>query len=66
MFSIPLVTVHAFPPDIGQGVNAGLGDVVALRQALLRVTSSIIAEDSLGKALKEYEKNRSPEVRMSL
>jgi len=25
---------HAFPPDIGQGINAGLQDVVALDQAL--------------------------------
>ena len=26
--------IHAFPPDIGQGVNAGLADVVALDMAL--------------------------------
>ena len=26
--------IHAFPPDIGQGVNAGLADVVALDLAL--------------------------------
>jgi len=27
-------SVHAFPPDLGQGVNSGLVDVVALREAL--------------------------------
>ena len=26
--------IHAFPPDIGHGVNAGLADVVALDRAL--------------------------------
>jgi len=54
--------VHAFPPDIGQGVNAGLGDVLSLRQALSRIT----AGTSIGKALKEYEQNRCPEVMMTM
>jgi hypothetical protein len=27
-------TGHAFPPDIGEGVNAGLLDVIALDRAL--------------------------------
>ncbi len=57
-FNFNFYIVHAFPPDIGQGVNAGLEDVLALRQALIGNTADV----SIGKALKEYERNRSPQV----
>jgi kynurenine 3-monooxygenase len=54
------VTVHSFPPDIGQGVNAGLEDVCALSQTL---TNSKDVNRTLGEALIEYERIRSPEVK---
>lgn len=59
---------HAFPPDIGQGINAGLTDVVALDRALRgediangNVTSTLPA--TLGEALDRYQRNRVPEHR---
>lgn len=59
-------SVHAFPPDIGQGINAGLTDVEALDRALLG-QDLITGEQgtppaTLGDALKTYEKVHSPEV----
>jgi 2-polyprenyl-6-methoxyphenol hydroxylase-like FAD-dependent oxidoreductase len=33
--------VHAFPPDLGQGVNSALEDVFALHRALERHDNSI-------------------------
>lgn len=59
--------IHAFPPDIGQGINAGLADVEALDRALrgtnlLTNVTSNIPPETLGDALKEYERVRSPEV----
>jgi 2-polyprenyl-6-methoxyphenol hydroxylase-like FAD-dependent oxidoreductase len=57
---------HAFPPDIGQGINAGLQDVVALDYALrgLDVATgrpSKSETETLGQALLSYQANRGPE-----
>ena len=56
---------HAFPPDIGQGINSGLQDVVALDRALQGqdlVTGEFKSPpESLGAALEAYQKNRVPE-----
>jgi 2-polyprenyl-6-methoxyphenol hydroxylase-like FAD-dependent oxidoreductase len=59
--------IHAFPPDIGQGINSGLSDVEALDRALqgkdiLTNEASDTPPASLGDALKEYERVRAPEV----
>jgi kynurenine 3-monooxygenase len=68
---------HAFPPDIGQGINAGLQDVVALDRALrgediVRGSSSNTLASTitksppaptLGRALDRYEQNRKGEHR---
>jgi kynurenine 3-monooxygenase len=48
--------IHCFPPDIGQGVNAALGDIAVLDDALSE-------KESMGDALKEYEQQRGPETR---
>jgi len=58
--------LHAFPPDIGQGINAGLSDVVAFDRAL-RGKDIITGKEgktpeNLGAALKEYERVQGPEV----
>lgn len=45
---------HAFSPDIGQGINAGLMDVVQFDKILATTNRSI--EGSLGRALTEYER----------
>lgn len=47
--------IHAFPPDLGQGVNAALGDVAVLDDCLSQY-------ESLDDALEEYENTRGPEV----
>ncbi len=54
---------HAFPPDAGQGINAGLQDVVALDRALRNVNTTKKDDGGvrLGPALLAYQKNRSPE-----
>jgi 2-polyprenyl-6-methoxyphenol hydroxylase-like FAD-dependent oxidoreductase len=57
---------HAFPPDIGQGINAGLCDVLALDRAL-KGKDIISGEkknepEKLGEALKEYEQDQAPQV----
>ena len=61
---------HAFPPDIGQGINAGLQDVVALDRALQGQdiqTGEDVTEGGLvpklGEALRKYQANRGPEHR---
>lgn len=59
---------HAFPPDIGQGINAGLMDVVALDRALTGRnigTGEPLPEPptTLGDALLQYQRNRRPEHR---
>lgn len=60
--------VHAFPPDIGQGINAGLADVEALDRALTGkdLTSSDDQNEkpvNLAQALKKYEQVRMPEIK---
>jgi kynurenine 3-monooxygenase len=57
---------HAFPPDIGQGINAGLQDVVALDYALkgLDIETGKPPKqpvETLGQALLNYQSNRRPE-----
>mmetsp|Transcript_8021 Transcript_8021/g.11935 ORF Transcript_8021/g.11935 Transcript_8021/m.11935 type:complete len:550 (+) Transcript_8021:46-1695(+) len=52
--------IHAFPPDIGQGVNAAFGDVVALDDALRGMSMDSI---NLANALASYEKVRGPEAK---
>jgi len=49
---------HAFSPDIGQGINAGLMDVVQLHKTM----QSSAKTRSLGMVLKDYELVRAPEV----
>ena len=46
---------HSFSPDIGQGINAGLVDVVRFNETLSNFSQ-------LGSALKEYERIQAPEV----
>ena len=48
--------IHAFPPDLGQGVNSALGDVAVLDDCMSRGCG-------LGDALAEYEAVRLPESR---
>jgi kynurenine 3-monooxygenase len=48
--------VHTFPPDLGQGVNSGLEDVVVLDECLKK-------HDKVGEAIAEYASMRGPEVR---
>ena len=48
--------LHSFPPDLGQGVNSGLEDVVELDRALTT------ANNSIPHALKLLEEERMPEV----
>lgn len=61
---------HAFPPDIGQGINSGLQDVVALDQALKgqHISTAVPPVDeevgsnmTLSRALELYQENRAPE-----
>lgn len=59
---------HAFPPDIGQGINAGLCDVLALDNALsgidiIRQVPLARSPTTLGAALEKYQANRRPEHR---
>ena len=46
--------VHCFPPDLGEGVNSGLEDVVALDKALS-------VNDQVGDVAKQYAVERGPE-----
>lgn len=55
-------SAHAFPPDIGQGINAGLQDVVQFDQDLKHVMAQR-KDVSLGAALQEYERKRVPETK---
>lgn len=65
--------IHAFPPDIGQGVNAGLMDVVCLDRALKGLdteTGEEITEKkkntkvttTLQSNLERYQRQHSPET----
>ncbi|KAL3934874.1 MAG: hypothetical protein SGBAC_009500 [Bacillariaceae sp.] len=47
---------HTFPPDLGEGVNAGLEDVVALDEALA-------ANEKPGEMSAAYSKARKPETK---
>ena len=49
--------VHAFPPDIGEGINCALQDVAALDDALTEHS------DNIADALEAFENERLPEVR---
>ena len=66
---------HAFPPDIGQGINSGLLDVIALDRALRgqdvdNGIELVNRPENLGSALENYQRNRGPEhralIRLSL
>lgn len=50
-------SLHAFPPDLGQGVNSGLEDVYELSCALQACNGE------LEKALSLFETKRMPEIR---
>jgi kynurenine 3-monooxygenase len=60
--------IHSFPPDIGQGINAGLADVIALDKALQSVNFPSCKKQLnsghslLGDALHKYECDRLKEV----
>ncbi|OEU11337.1 hypothetical protein FRACYDRAFT_192784 [Fragilariopsis cylindrus CCMP1102] len=56
---------HAFSPDIGQGINAGLMDVVQFDKILAKTHNDDdrSVEGSLGRALTEYERIQAPETR---
>eukprot|EP00956_Cyclotella_meneghiniana_P005019 scaffold6208_cov45-Cyclotella_meneghiniana.AAC.1 len=64
--------IHAFSPDIGQGVNAGLMDVVCLDRALSGLDPETGEEKevevtdndntSLGAKLEQYQKHHAPEI----
>merc|ERR1719387_1889347 len=55
--------IHAFPPDIGQGVNAALSDVMYLARALdAAAVSAESTEDLLQRALPEYGAVCAPEA----
>lgn len=49
--------LHAFPPDLGQGVNSGLEDVMVLRDQMLE------AGGDLAEALPSFERTRVRDVR---
>ncbi|KAL7441990.1 hypothetical protein ACHAXM_008194 [Skeletonema potamos] len=64
-------SIHAFSPDIGQGVNAGLMDVVCLDRALSGLdpetgketdTTEKSKPTTLGANLERYQKQHAPEV----
>jgi len=61
---------HAFPPDIGQGINAGLCDVVALDRALRGKDTTTGKEgekpENLGASLRKYEEGQKPQVSLRL
>lgn len=60
--------IHAFPPDLGQGVNSALEDVVVFIEAL-RAKGALpqkgkqdggLQADALLDALETYQKERAP------
>lgn len=71
-------SIHAFPPDIGQGVNAGLMDVVCLDRALSGLepetgkeaaaaadddaTTTEKSKTALAANLERYQKKHAPEI----
>ena len=50
--------LHAFPPDLGQGVNAGLEDIMELRTHL-----RASGEGNYAQALPSFQEARLPDVR---
>jgi len=52
--------VHAFPPDLGQGVNSALEDVYLLHHYLMRSSGGGF---NVSQALSLYEKNRLPDIK---
>lgn len=55
--------LHAFPPDLGQGVNSALCDVMMLGDCLSDASNNHTTNMSVPKALKQYEKVNGPETR---
>jgi kynurenine 3-monooxygenase len=65
-------SIHAFPPDIGQGVNAGLMDVVCLDRALsglhpetgkeITDTTKATKTTTMEANLERYQKHHAPEI----
>ncbi len=62
-------SLHSHPPDIGQGINSGLLDVVALGKSLENVDLSVSKKQRsssksifLGDVMMEFEKDRLGEV----
>lgn len=63
--------LHSFPPDLGQGVNSALCDVMLLKQCFEDMASTMGEETStnmdgrsyLPETLKLYEKKNGPETR---
>ena len=63
-------SIHAFSPDIGQGVNAGLMDIVCLDRALSGLNTETGEKDgdtadkkpTLQANLERYQKQHAPEV----
>eukprot|EP00899_Mesostigma_viride_P005333 jgi/Mesvir1/14800/Mv05438-RA.1 len=49
--------LHCFPPDLGQGVNSALEDVVVLNEALSETN------DDVARALPLFEEKRMPDVK---
>lgn len=57
-------TIHAFPPDMGQGVNMALGDVAVLDDCLAESsTKTENNEVCLNTALTEYQRRREAETK---
>jgi len=54
--------IHSFPPDIGQGVNAGLADVVALDRALGDRDGGADGRGGVGASLERYQREHAPET----
>jgi kynurenine 3-monooxygenase len=57
--------LHSYPPDIGQGVNSGLADVVAFDKFLQNAklgSKDPTSKISMGEAMADFEKERLPEV----
>lgn len=61
--------LHAFPPDLGQGVNSAFCDVVMLGDCLSDATKNDVGDTddststTIPNALEQYEKQNGPETR---
>lgn len=49
--------LHCFPPDLGQGVNSGLEDIMVLREKMLE------SREDIGSALVGFQDARLPDVK---